>query len=116
MGFVKGETKNLYLQGVDLFALTSHSENFCIAAIEALASGTPVLITDGVAIAPMVQEQAIGYVTKLDIEAIAITLQEFFKYPSIAKQRGDHANQYIAEHYSWFKIAHSLTTIYADLL
>ncbi|PZO35364.1 MAG: glycosyl transferase family 1 [Pseudanabaena frigida] len=116
IGFVKGETKNLYLQGVDLFALTSHSENFGIAAIEALASGTPIFITDGVAIAPMVQEQAIGYVTKLDIEAIATTLQEFFDYPQIAKQKGDRATQHIAEHYTWAKIACNLIAIYANLL
>ncbi len=115
VGFVKGETKNLYLQGADLFTLTSYSENFCIAAIESLAAGTPVLITDGVAIAPMVQEQNIGYVTKLEINAIVATIQEFLDHPQIAKQKGDRAQQYIAEHYAWAKIAHNLATIYQNL-
>ena len=116
IGFVKGETKNLYLQGADIFALTSHSENFGIAAIEALAAGTPVLITDGVAIAPMVKEQAIGYVTKLEVEAIASIIQEFFDHPDIAKQKGDRATLYIAEHYSWAKITRRLMTVYENLL
>jgi glycosyltransferase involved in cell wall biosynthesis len=115
VGFVKGETKNLYLQGADLFTLTSHSENFCIAAIESLAAGTPVLITDGVAIAPMVQAQNIGYVTKLEINAIVATIQEFFDHPQIAKQKGDRAQQYIAEHYAWAKITHNLATTYAKI-
>jgi glycosyltransferase involved in cell wall biosynthesis len=115
VGFVKGETKNLYLQGADLFTLTSHSENFCIAAIESLAAGTPVLITDGVAIAPMVQAQNIGYVTKLEINAIVATIQEFFDHPQIAKQKGDRAQQYIAEYYAWAKIAHNLATTYAKI-
>jgi glycosyltransferase involved in cell wall biosynthesis len=114
VGFVEGETKNLYLQGADLFALTSHSENFGIAAIESLSSGTPVLITDGVAIAPMVQEQAIGYVTKLEIKAIASTIQDFFEHPYIATQKGDRARQYIAEHYAWTKIAQKLITMYTE--
>jgi glycosyltransferase involved in cell wall biosynthesis len=113
VGFVQGETKNLYLQGADLFALTSHSENFGIAAIEALASGTPVLVTDGVAIAPMVKEQDLGYITKLDIEAITSTIQRFLASTQVAKQKGDRAQQYIAEHYSWAKIADSLMNIYA---
>ncbi|MFM7601259.1 MAG: glycosyltransferase [Pseudanabaena sp.] len=112
VGFVEGETKNLYLQGADLFALTSHSENFGIAVIEALASGTPVLITDGVAIAPMVQEQEIGYVSTLEIKAIASTIQDFFEHPHIAKQKGDRAQQYIANHYAWDKIAQKLITTY----
>ena len=116
IGFVKGETKNLYLQGADIFALTSHSENFGIAAIEALAAGTPVLITDGVAIAPMVKEQSIGYVTKLEVETIASIIQEFFDHPDIAKQKGDRATLYIAEHYSWAKITCRLMTVYKNLL
>jgi glycosyltransferase involved in cell wall biosynthesis len=115
VGFVIGETKNLYLQGADLFMLTSHSENFGIAAIEALAAGMPVLITDGVAIAPMVKEKAIGYVTKLEINAIVSAIQEFFDHPQIAKQQGDRAHQYITEHYAWAKIAHNLATIYQNL-
>jgi glycosyltransferase involved in cell wall biosynthesis len=115
VGFVKGETKNLYLQAADLFTLTSYSENFGVAAIESLAAGTPVLITDGVAIAPMVQEQAIGYVTKLEINAIVSTIQEFFDHPQIAKQKGDHAKEYIAEHYTWAKIVHNLAILYQNL-
>ena len=124
IGFVKGETKNLYLQGADLFALTSHSENFGIAAIESLAAGTPVLITDGVAIAPMVQEQEIGYVTKLDVDAIALTIQGFFEQlqsanqnsanQNSAAQKGDRAYQYVAEHYGWAKIAESLAKKYIN--
>ena len=114
VGFVEGEIKNLYLQGSDLFTLTSHSENFGIAAIEALAAGMPVLITDGVAIAPIVKEQAFGYVTKLEINAIVSTIQEFFDHPQIAKQKGYLAQQYIAEHYAWAKIAHNLATIYQN--
>lgn len=113
VGFVNGEAKNLYLQGADLFALTSHSENFGISVIESLASGTPVLITDGVAVSPMVKEQDLGYVTKLNIEAIASIMEEFFQHPHNAKQKGDRAQQYIAEHYSWAKIADSLMNIYA---
>jgi glycosyltransferase involved in cell wall biosynthesis len=115
VGFAKGETKNLYLQAADLFTLTSYSENFGVAAIESLAAGTPVLITDGVAIAPMVQEQAIGYVTKLEINAIVSTIQEFFDHPQIAKQKGDRAKEYIAEHYTWAKIVHNLAILYQNL-
>ena len=116
VGFVKGETKNLYLQGADLFTLTSHSENFGIAAIESLAAGTPVLITDGVAIAPMVQEQNIGYVTKLDVDAIVTTLENFFQNFDKSSFRRQKSQQIIAKYYSWQSISAQLATIYQAIV
>jgi glycosyltransferase involved in cell wall biosynthesis len=116
VGFVKGEIKNLYLQGADLFTLTSHSENFGVAPIESLAAGTPVLITNGVAISPMVKEHAIGYVTELEINAIVTTLETFFqnfdKNP-LSRQR---SQQIIAENYSWQSISAQLATIYQAII
>ncbi len=116
VGFVKGETKNLYLQGANLFTLTSHSENFCIAAIESLAAGTPVLITDGVAIAPMVQAENIGYVTKLEINAIATTLEAFFQNFDDNLFNRQKSQQIIAEYYSWQSISAQLATIYQAII
>jgi glycosyltransferase involved in cell wall biosynthesis len=116
VGFVKGETKNLYLQGADLFTLTSHSENFGIAAIESLAAGTPVLITDGVAIAPMVQAQNIGYVTKLEINAIVATLENFFQNFDDKPFSKQKTQQIIAENYSWQSISAQLATIYQAIV
>ena len=116
VGFVEGETKNLYLQGADLFALTSHSENFGIAAIEALASGTPVLITDGVAIAPMVKEQAIGYVTKLEIDAIITTLTDFLQNFNQNPPNRARSQKIIAENYSWNSISAQLAKIYQAII
>lgn len=116
LGFVEGTAKHLYLQGADLFALTSHSENFGIAVIEALASATPVLITKGVAIAPMVQEQQIGYVVDLDIAAIATAIDSILSQPHRSQQIGDRAQQYIRENYSWTNIAQSLIAKYRALM
>lgn len=112
LGFVEGATKYLYLQGADLFALTSHSENFGIAVIEALASATPVLITKGVAIAPMVQEQHIGYVVDLDVEAIAREIKSILNQLQASQHIGDRAQKYISENYSWSKIASDLIIKY----
>jgi glycosyltransferase involved in cell wall biosynthesis len=116
VGFVKGESKNLYLQGADLFTLTSHSENFGVAVIESLAAGTPVLITDGVAIAPMVQAQNIGYVTKLEINAIATTLENFFQNFDNNQFSKQKTQQIIAENYSWQSISAQLATIYQAIV
>jgi glycosyltransferase involved in cell wall biosynthesis len=116
LGFVGGEKKDICLQGADLYALTSHSENFGIAVLEALAAGTPALVTTGVALSDLVKEQNLGWVVDLEIEAIAKSIQEFLDNPDMAKQKGDRAAQYVAEHYAWENIALNLKAIYTKIL
>jgi glycosyltransferase involved in cell wall biosynthesis len=45
-GFISGDLKWGMLRAADAFVLPSHSENFGVAVVEALACGTPVLISD----------------------------------------------------------------------
>jgi len=111
-GFVAGETKNLFLQGEDLFMLTSHSENFGVVVLEALAVGLPVLLTPGVALSSIVQKHQLGYITELDILSIAHTLDEYLSCPKGVKDMGDRARQLIAENYTWNKVAAQIVEIY----
>ncbi|GAB4369404.1 MAG: glycosyltransferase [Elainellaceae cyanobacterium] len=111
-GFVEGETKNLLLQGSDLFALTSHSENFGVAVLEAMASGLPVLLTPGVALATEVKQHQLGYVTQLNTSDIASTLEEYLTSHQQAKAMGQRACQFVRDYYTWDKIAANLIQVY----
>jgi glycosyltransferase involved in cell wall biosynthesis len=112
MGFVEGEQKDQLLQGSDLFALTSHSENFGIAVLEALAAGLPTLVTPGVALAPMIGQHQLGYVTALEETAITQTLNHYFTHREEAKIMGDRARQIVLQDYTWPVIAAKLIEIY----
>ncbi len=116
LGFVSGEKKNICLQGADLYALTSHSENFGIAVLEALASGTPALVTNGVALSDLVREQTLGWVVDLEIEAIAKSIEDFLDNPETARLMGNRAAQYIAQHYAWDSVAKGMAEIYENVL
>ncbi|MEH2348529.1 MAG: glycosyltransferase [Nostoc sp.] len=115
-GFVAGETKNLFIQGSDLFALTSHAENFGLAVLEALAGGVPVLVTPGVALAAIVQKHQIGYVPELDVLAIAKDIEEYLTHPQEAKAMGARARQIIREQYTWDKVAAKMVDIYQAII
>jgi glycosyltransferase involved in cell wall biosynthesis len=78
IGFVQGEMKNLLMQGSDLFTLTSYSENFGVAVMEALSAGLPVVVTPGVAVADIVAQERLGYVTLRKQRKGAIALVSFF--------------------------------------
>ncbi len=114
-GFVADEKKDLLLQGADIFALTSHSENFGIAVLEALAVGLPVLMTPGVALASVVKEHQLGYVAELDVAAITSGLQSLLDSPQQARWMGDRARQLILSHYSWDTAAVRMHEIYSLL-
>lgn len=116
LGFVEGEAKNLLLQGSDLFALTSHSENFGIAVLEALAAGTPALVTPGVALSQLVQQNQFGYVTPLEETAIANALLQCLQNPEEAKLMGERARKFIQENYTWDKVATDLIDVYQSIL
>ncbi len=112
VGFVAGETKDLFLQGSDLFALTSHSENFGVAVLEALAAGVPVLVTPGVALAATVLEYQVGVVTELDVCAIADAVEGYFGNPHAAIDMSHRARQLVVEKFSWNHISQSLNEVY----
>jgi glycosyltransferase involved in cell wall biosynthesis len=116
VGFVEGTSKDLFIQGASLFALTSHSENFGIAVLESLVVGTPVLVTPGVGLASVVREQELGYVPDLDLDAIVATLDGFFMHPDRAKVMGTRAHHYISAHYNWDKIATDLVRVYSSIV
>ncbi|BAU63910.1 hypothetical protein STA3757_12790 [Stanieria sp. NIES-3757] len=116
VGFVEGEYKNLLLQGADLFALTSYSENFGIAVLEALAAGIPALITPGVALSPVLKQERIGYVTDLNIDAITSSIEYCMNNLPELKQKGDRARQVILKQYTWDSIAAKLIDIYSAVI
>lgn len=111
-GFVNGELKNLLLQGADLFALTSHSENFGIVVLEALAAGLPVVITPGVALSALVEKHNLGRVCELEIDSIVKAIEQLIGHSQEPEDIEQRARKLITEEYSWESNAKKLVEIY----
>lgn len=115
-GFVTGEMKDLLLQGSDVFVLTSHSENFGVVVLEALAVGLPVLVTPGVALASVVKQHQLGYVAELDVASITSAMKQLLNHRQEAKVMGNRARQLILEQYTWNRIALNLIEVYTAII
>ena len=115
-GFVTGDRKLSLLKQADLFVLPSYYENFGIAVAEAMASGTPVVISDGVYIWQDVQRAEAGWVAALTVESLSEALKLALESEEERKRRGERAKEYARSHYSWDAIAQQTIAAYQDIL
>jgi glycosyltransferase involved in cell wall biosynthesis len=113
-GFVAGEAKQALLQKADWFALPSASENFGIAAAEALMAGTPVVLSPGVALAAEVQAAQAGLVCEPSVEALAACLERCLEPPPLKMRQA--ARQLADQQFSWSSISRQLIGHYAAIL
>lgn len=115
-GFVTGSRKTALLQAADLFVLPSYYENFGIAVAEAMAAGTPVVISDQVHIWKNVQQAQAGWVSSCDVETLADTLRAALSDRSEQQRRGASAKAYAEKYYSWGAIADQMILAYTQIV
>jgi glycosyltransferase involved in cell wall biosynthesis len=82
-GPLYGDAKWAAYRDADLFVLPSQNENFGNTAAEAVACGTPVLVTDCCGIAPIVDRRA-GLVVSHDCAALEAGLEQILDNPAMA--------------------------------
>jgi glycosyltransferase involved in cell wall biosynthesis len=114
LGFVEGEAKWRALQAADWYVLPSAAENFGIAAVEALAAGTPVILSPEVAVAADVARCGAGLVCASDPEALVQALASALERPSLS-MRASALNLAETE-FSWSTIALQLRDAYRQVL
>ena len=113
-GQVAGEIKQSLLRQADWFVLPSASENFGIAAAEALMAGTPVLLCPGVALAADVEAAGAGLICEPTPAALARGLESCLEAPSLSMRTA--ARRLAEERYSWPAISRKLIQHYEELL
>ncbi|MEM1445769.1 MAG: glycosyltransferase [Planctomycetota bacterium] len=107
-GLLVGEDKVHVLREADVFALPSHQENFGIAVVEALAAGTPVVISDQVNIHEPITRANLGEALPLDdrrVEAFAEELDRWLEDEAERTRVADAAPGWVAQQYSWDTLA-----------
>jgi glycosyltransferase involved in cell wall biosynthesis len=72
LGFVSGDAKHRALSEADVLVLPSYHENLGVAAVEGMAHGLPVIVTDAVGIADGVRASGAGMIVPVgDVAALA---------------------------------------------
>lgn len=98
-GPLYGDDKKAALADASVFALPSRYENFGNAAAEAIACGTPAIVSDRCGIAPLIDHRA-GLVTSYDSGAVARTLKDLLEDASLYQRLKAGCPQ-VADEISW---------------
>jgi len=112
-GMVTGETKKNLLARADLFCLPSGAEGFSIAILEALASGTPVMISPGCHF-PEVEKTGVGRVVEAEPKAMAKAMIELFKDRKKLEEMGRRGREFVIQNYSMDTIVDQLIEVYDE--
>ena len=115
-GMVVGDDKWRLLRAADVFVLSSRNEACPVAVMEAMASGTPVVVSDQVGIHREISQAGAGLVTTLDPAEVAGAIGHLLDDPDAAVRMGRAGEALAARSYSWERVATDVEALYEEVV
>lgn len=111
-GMIEGERKWALLREADVFVLPSFTENFGVAAAEALACAVPVITTKGTPWKDLVDHRC-GWWVAIGAEPLAAALREATSLSDPQRYKmGQRGLRLVEEKYSWPQIGANMKAVY----
>lgn len=112
-GPVYGEEKWSAYRDADVFVLPSQNENFGNAAAEAIAAGTPAVVTDQCGIAPLLTGRA-GLVAAHDAAALALAIRRVITERDLRARLAEGCKE-VAMRLGWEEPVRQMEILYNEL-
>jgi glycosyltransferase involved in cell wall biosynthesis len=116
IGEINDNQREHYLRAASMFVLPSHSENFGIAALEAMARGVPVVVTKQVGLAQAVSEHGCGIVIDGDAASLASAIWQITHNPQRAIRLGEAGYDAVRNYYTWHRVGSRMRELYLRAL
>ncbi|MHB1657598.1 MAG: glycosyltransferase [Burkholderiales bacterium] len=110
-GLLKGKDKLMAYVGSDVFVLPSYSENFGMVIIEAMACGTPVIISDKVGLCKEVKKCEAGFVVNTTAESLTEALKTLIDNDELRKSFSDKGKKFV-QYYDIDNVAEIMINAY----
>jgi glycosyltransferase involved in cell wall biosynthesis len=115
-GMVTGQDKIDLMSAASVVAIPSYTENFCNVAIEAMALGVPLVISEGVGIAQQIREAGAGVIIAPTVEAIKTAIQRVVNDPKERACLGLAGRALASESFSWTAVGARTEAAYQELM
>ncbi len=117
LGTVSGDRVAELMRSCAVYCLPSYGEPFGLTALEAMASGKPVVATNASGLGQIVDAPCGGRKVPVgDVNALAKALTEILTSPSLRDSMGRHNRQLAVERYDWERVIDRLEVIYESAL
>jgi len=114
-GHLDGEIKAGAFAAAEVFVLSSHSENFGIAAAEAITCGVPTIVSDQVAISDEIRTSDAGIVVRADAKELALAIQRVLADREFASRLSANAMRLAAARYAPVAVGRQLRELYDSI-
>jgi glycosyltransferase involved in cell wall biosynthesis len=115
-GMIVGDEKARLLSDSDVFVMPSQSESFGMSAVEAMCYRLPVVVTDGVGLAPAVKKSGAGLVVRKEPAEISAAILEILADPVRAKKMGEAGARIVDSEFSMPAIAEHFMEAYNEVI
>ncbi len=115
IGPLYGKEKLEAYVDADVYVLPSVYETFPVAAIEASACGTPVILTEYCGAAGMIDGQA-GLVVSYDKDQLSDAILRMLSNEEMRQKFAERGKALVREKFNWAKIAEQVERIYLDCI
>ncbi len=113
-GFVSDESLLRLYRVIDVACYPSLYEPFGIVALEAMAAGIPVVVSDAGGLPEVVEHNVSGIVCpRGDSDALADAIVGLFRDPARARQLADNGHRRVREVFNWDRIAAQTQSVYS---
>ena len=114
-GMLYGQDRIAALADAALFVLPSYLENFGVVALEALAAGTPVLLSDQVAFGEHVRDKEFASIVPCKVADLTAAMRSWLDDDNRVQRASQEARKWALAHFDWAPVARRWIGHYAEM-
>lgn len=117
VGFVDNRKLPEIYNSFDISVSLSYKESFGVVAVEAMACGCPVVVSDADGFCEVVENGTTGLIVpKGNPEAAAAAIQQFIDRPQLCQEMGKAGRERVLQYYEWNDNVEEMLNYYRTIL